>query len=113
MVKRGEIWWADLPEPIASGPGYRRPVLIVQSDFLNNSKINTVIVVALTTNLTLAMAPGNVRLPSRATRLNKASVVNTSQMLTLDKSLLIEKIVMLHESYLDEVIEGIRLILAI
>jgi mRNA interferase MazF len=81
-MRRGEIWWAGLPEPEGAGPGYRRPVLIVQADEFTNSRINTVVVAILTYNLALAQAPGNVLVRSRYSGLSKNSVVNVSQLLT-------------------------------
>jgi mRNA interferase MazF len=84
VVQRGEIWWANLPEPTGSEPGFRRPVLVVQSDEFNQSRIATVIAVVLTSNLKLAQAPGNVLLPSKATHLSKDSVANISQVITVD-----------------------------
>ena len=84
-MKRGEIWWADLPDPVASEPGYRRPLLIIQVDEFNRSAINTVVAVVLTSNLNLAGAPGNLLLKSTQTGLPKDSVVNVSQVLTVDK----------------------------
>ena len=87
-MQRGEIWWAELKAPIASEPGYRRPVLLIQSDAFNRSRIQTVIAVALSTNLRLAAAPGNVLLPAAETGLPKDSVANSSQIITVDKSLL-------------------------
>ena len=84
-MKRGEVWWADLSEPTASEPGFRRPVLILQSDEFNRSRINTVIVAVITSNLNLAAAPGNVTLPKRSANLGRESVVNVSQIVTLDK----------------------------
>ena len=87
-MQRGEVWWTSLPDPIGSAPGYRRPVLIVQADTFNRSRINTVIAVVLTSNLRLAVAPGNVRLSARDTALPKDSVANVSQVITVDKSLL-------------------------
>jgi mRNA interferase MazF len=87
-IQRGEIWWADLPEPRRSEPGYRRPVLVVQADSFNLSRIQTAIVAVITTNVALADAPGNVLLPARSTGLPRDSVVNVSQLLTLDRSFL-------------------------
>jgi mRNA interferase MazF len=89
-IQRGEIWWADLPEPRRSEPGFRRPVLVIQADAFNRSRIQTVIVAVITGNLDLAEAPGNVLLPSRSSGLPRDSVVNVSQVLTLDRSYLIE-----------------------
>ena len=111
MVNRGEIWWVELPEPAASEPGYRRPVLIVQSDAFNKSRIRTVIAVALTSNLRLAEAPGNVRLASRKTGLAKDSVANVSQIITLDKDFLVEKSGNLDPESMGQVEDGIRLAL--
>ena len=110
-MNRGEIWWADLPGPKASEPGYSRPVLIVQSDAFNRSRIQTVVAVALTSNLRLADAPGNVKLPSRRTGLPKDSVANVSQLITLDKAFLRDKSGKLDEASISRVEEGIKLLL--
>ncbi len=83
-MQRGEIWWASLREPFGSEPGFRRPVLIVQDDAFNRSRIQTVIVIAITTNLELAKAPGNVLLPKKVTSLPRESVANVSQLITID-----------------------------
>jgi len=112
-MKRGEVWWADLPEPTASEPGFRRPVLILQSDDFNRSHINTVVVAAITSNTKLAAAPGNVRLPKRSTKLGRESVVNVSQIVTLDKSFLSERVDRLQAPKFREVEEGVRLVLAL
>jgi mRNA interferase MazF len=90
VISRGEIWWADLPSPTGSAPGFRRPVLVVQGDALNQSRIGTVICVPLTSNLRWGDAPGNVVLASKATGLPKDSVANVSQILTVDRELLTE-----------------------
>ena len=111
VIKRGEIWWADLPEPLGSEPGYRRPVLIVQSDKFNRSKIATVIAVIITSNIRLAQAPGNVLLPESETGLPKASVANVSQTLTVDKRFLTEKVGEISTRLLNEVEDGLRLVL--
>ena len=92
VIAQGEVWWADLPKPTGSGPGFRRPVVVVQGDALNRSRIATVVCVPLTTNLTWADAPGNVLLASDLTGLPKDSVANVSQLVTLDKSLLTERV---------------------
>jgi mRNA interferase MazF len=89
QILRGEVWWADLPEPRGSEPGYRRPVLVVQADSFNRSRIHTVIIAVLTTNIELAEAPGNVLLPAGSSGLSRDSVVNVSQILTLDRGFLI------------------------
>ena len=108
---RGEVWWASLPEPMGSEPGYRRPVLIVQDDVFNQSRIKTIIVVIITSNLQLAEAPGNVLLPCAATGLPKDSVANVSQVFTIDKSFLIARVGMLPEQLQVEVDEGLRAVL--
>ena len=112
-MQRGEIWWATLRPPRGSEPGYRRPVLVVQGDEFNASKINTVVVITLTSNITLQAAPGNVMLSKRSTRLPKASVANVSQIMTLDKAFLSERIAKLNESVMAEVDDGLRLVLSI
>ncbi len=89
-LQRGEIWWADLPEPRCSEPGFRRPVLVVQADAFNRSRIQTVIVAVITSNLEIAAAPGNVLLPARSSGLPRDSVVNVSQLLTVDHNFLTE-----------------------
>jgi mRNA interferase MazF len=90
-LQRGDVWWADLPEPRRSEPGFRRPVLVVQADSFNRSLIQTVIVAVITSNLELADAPGNVIVPARSSGLPRDSVVNVSQVLTLDRSFLTER----------------------
>jgi len=112
-MQRGEIWWASLPEPEGSGPGYRRPVLIIQANEFNRSKINTVIAAVITSNLALASAPGNVHLGSRSSGLPKESVVNISQLITIDKRFLTERIRSIDPHKMKEVEAGIRLVLAI
>ena len=107
-IQRGEIWWADLPEPRRSEPGYRRPVLVVQANPFNRSRIQTVIVATITSNLELAGAPGNVLLPAHSTRLPRDSVVNVSQILTLDRGFLTESAGMLPPRLQRSVDEGLR-----
>ncbi len=108
---RGEIWWASLPEPTGSEPGYRRPVLIVQDNAFNQSLIQTVIVVVITSNLDLAQAPGNVLLPRKATGLPRDSVVNVSQVVTIDKAFLSERVGSLSDDIQEAVDQGLRLVL--
>jgi mRNA interferase MazF len=110
-IQRGEIWWADLPEPRRSEPGYRRPVLVVQADSFNLSRIQTAIVAAITTNLALAEAPGNVLLPARSAGLDRDSVVNVSQLLTLDRSFLTKHVGRLTPRLQRFVDEGLRTVL--
>lgn len=112
-MRRGEIWWATLRPPTGSEPGYKRPVLIVQNDDFNASKISTVIVIALTSNMALHAAPGNVLLSKRSTRLPKASVANVSQVLTLDKSFLTERVSKIDPSVMREIDDGLRLVLSL
>jgi mRNA interferase MazF len=113
MVARGEIWWADLPSAQGSGPGFRRPVLVLQSNRFNESKIATVIVAVLTSNLELAKAPGNILLHSKESKLSKDSVVNMSQLMTIDKVFLTEKVCKLTDKFLTDVGLGLRLVLGI
>ena len=110
-MRRGEIWWASLPEPTGSGPGHRRPVVIAQADSFNQSRIQTVIVAVITSNLRLADAPGNVLLRARESRLKRDSVVNVSQLLTLDRSLLTARVGRLPPTQLQQFADGLRLIL--
>lgn len=113
VIKRGQIWWADLPEPVGSNPGYRRPVLVVQDNEFNDSAIKTVIVVAITGNARISKAKGNVMLSSQQSDLPRDSVINVSQLLTLDKSLLFELVSTLSESKLSQVDSGLRLVLSL
>ena len=107
-LRRGEIWWAGLDEPRGSGPGDRRPVLIVQSDAFNRSRLATTIVVVLTGNLRLVDAPGNVALPSRLTGLPRDSVANVSALYTIDQTVLTERVGRLSPGLLNQVEEGLR-----
>ena len=111
VIQRGEIWWADLPEPIGSEPGYHRPVVVIQSDDFNRSRIATIVVVAVTSNLNLAQMPGNVLLPKKATGLSKDSVANVSQIFTVDRVYLMEKIGDLPNYLLEQVEDGLRLVM--
>lgn len=114
MIRKGEIYWVDLGEPRGSEPGYRRPAVIVQCNPFNNSRIATVIVVVLTSNLALAKAPGNVLLPKSVTSLAKDSVANISQILTLDRTDLDESPVgMLPKAYLADLDDGLALVLGL
>ena len=113
MVGRGQLWWAELPDPVASEPGFKRPVLIVQADTFNKSRINTVIVVAITSNLRLADAPGNVTLSKSKSGLAKESVANVSQIITVDKEFLHQQIGKLDKLTMQEVEDGVRLVLGI
>lgn len=110
-MQRGEIWWAALPKPAGSEPGYRRPVLVVQSDAFTRSSIKTVICAAMTSNVNLAAAPGNIRIAARSSGLPKPSVVNVSQVATIDRSFLEEHIKTLDARTMDRVDDGLRLAL--
>lgn len=110
-IRRGEIWWADLAEPRRSEPGYRRPVLVIQADSFNLSRIQTVVVAAITSNVELADAPGNVLLLARSAGLARDSVVNVSQLLTLDRSFLTEYAGTLPSALQRSVDEGLKTIL--
>ncbi len=109
-IAQGDVWWADLPEARGSGPAFRRPVVVVQGDALNRSRIATVVCVALTSNLKWATAPGNVLLSSSVTGLPKESVANVSQLVTLDRSDLTERTGKLSQSKLELVISGIDVV---
>ena len=111
VIAQGEIWWADLSAPIGSGPGYRRPVLVIQGNLLNQSRINTTICIPLTSNLRWADAPGNVRLTPALTGLPRDSVANVSQIVAVDKELLIERIGKIPSSQLGLVLAGIDIVL--
>jgi mRNA interferase MazF len=112
-VRRGEIWWADLDEPRGSEPGYRRPVLIVQDDGFNRSRISTVLAIVVTSNLRLVDAPGNVLIPAKAAGLPKDSVANISQIVTLDREFLDERVGRLPARYMAAVDAGLKLVLAL
>lgn len=112
-MKRGEIWWADLPKSTGSGPGLRRPVLVVQANPYNDSRIATVIVAVITSNLALAAAPGNVRIGKSESGLPKASVINVSQLLTIDKTVLTARVKALPASVMQAVDSGLKLALAL
>ncbi|MFM9980979.1 MAG: type II toxin-antitoxin system PemK/MazF family toxin [Burkholderiales bacterium] len=112
-MRRGEIWWASLPEPTGSGPGFRRPLLIVSANSFNDSGISTIVAAVVTSNLRLADAPGNVRLPVKGTGLAKVSVANVSQIITVDKTFLKERIGRLNPRLLAEVDAGLRIVLSV
>lgn len=113
VMRRGEIWWASLPAPRGSEPGYRRPIVVVQSDRFNESRIGTVIVAILTSNLRLAAAPGNVRLDGYETGLPRDSVLNLSQVLTVDKSFLTERVGILSVRNMAAMDAGLKLVMGL
>ena len=112
-MKRGEIWWASLPTPTGAGPGFRRPVVVIQSNPFNQSRIATVIVAVITSNIALADAPGNIRIGKTESGLSKPSVVNVSQLFTLDRELLTQRVRALPAEVVRDVNEGLRLVLGL
>ena len=113
VIQRGEIWWADLAEPRGSEPGFRQPLLIVQAEAFNRSRIATTIGVALTSNIALVDAPGNVLLPKRASGLPKDSIANVSQVVTVDRDVLTERTGKLSTELMAAVDVGLRLVLSL
>lgn len=113
MIRRGDIWWVNIPAPRGSEPGYRRPVVIVQTDPFNQSTIATVVAVAFTSNLERAAAPGNVLCGKQDTGLSVDSVANVSQLATLDKRWLTRRVSRLPAHLLQEVEAGLRLVLGL
>lgn len=111
VILQGEVWWADLPAPAGSGPGFRTPVVVVQGDAINRSRISTVVCVPLTSNLKWALAPGNVHLRARHTGLPKDSVANVSLIVSIDKDLLGERVGKLSSSNLQLILAGIDTVL--
>jgi len=111
VISQGEIWWADLPAPAGSGPGFRRPVVVVQGDALNRSRVAMVVCVPLTSNLKWALAPGNVRLSARTTGLPKESVANVSQIIAIDKEFLKARVGKLPLLKLELLLSGIDIVL--
>ena len=110
-VSQGEVWWVELPAPAGSGPGFRRPVVVVQGNSLNRSRMATVVCVPLTSNLAWARAPGNAELPSETTRLPKDSVANCSQIVTVDRTLLTERVSRLPPKIVAQIMSGIDVVL--
>jgi mRNA interferase MazF len=110
-MQRGEIWWASLPEPVGSGPGYSRPVLLIQANSFTRSRIRTVLVAVMTKNTALAQAPGNVFVPAQISGLPLDSVVNVSQIITIDKGLLTEYVGSLPAPLMAQVDAGLRLVM--
>ncbi|MBU2601105.1 MAG: type II toxin-antitoxin system PemK/MazF family toxin [Actinobacteria bacterium] len=111
VILQGEVWWADLADPAGSEPGFRRPVVVIQGDSFNRSRLASVVCVALTSNLRWAEAPGNVLLTARATGLPKDSVVNVSQIVTLDRESLVERVGSLPRRKLELVLFGVDVVL--
>jgi len=111
VVAQGDVLWASLPDPTGSGPGFRRPAVVIQGNRFNASRLATVVVVPLTSNLRWADAPGNVLLPAQRTGLPKDSVANVTQIVTVDRSILSDRVGRLADSELDLVLAGIDLVL--
>jgi len=111
VISQGDVWWADLPAPAGSGPGFRRPVVVVQGEALNRSRLATVVCVPLTSNLRWGLAPGNVRLSASITGLPKDSVANVSQIVSVDKDFLTERTGRLSASKVALILAGIDVVL--
>jgi mRNA interferase MazF len=111
VVAQCEVWWADLAEPIGSAPGYRQPVVVIQSDPLNRSQLATVVCVVLTSNLRWSIAPGNVLLHARQTGLDRDSVANVSQIVTIDKRQLTERRGKVPKRQMEAIFSGIGLVM--
>ncbi|HVA87177.1 MAG TPA: type II toxin-antitoxin system PemK/MazF family toxin [Candidatus Saccharimonadales bacterium] len=111
VISQGEIWWADIRAPNGSGPGFRRPVIVVQGDAFNRSALATVVCVPMTSNLRWADAPGNVQLTGRSTGLARDSVANVSQVVSLDRTLLAERVGKLSRPKVDLLLAGLDVVL--
>jgi mRNA interferase MazF len=111
VIAQGEVWWANLPDPEGSGPGFRHPVIVVQGDAFNRSRIATVVCVPITSNLRWADAPGNVLLPAASSGLPRDSVANVSQIVTIDRALLTERVGKLSPRQLESILTGIDIVL--
>lgn len=112
VISQGEVWWADLGQPVGSAPGFRRPVVIVQNDSFNRSRIATCVVVPLTSNTRWAEAPGNVALAAADTGLPRDSVANVSQIFTVDRSQLTEPVCRLSDAKLELILYGIDILVS-
>lgn len=113
VIERGQIWWADLPEPRGSSPGYEHPIVIIQSDDFNKTNINTVIGAVITSNLVLAEMPGNVLIKKNQSEIPKDSVVNVTQIVTIDNSELLEYVGKISERKMEQIERGLRLVLSL
>lgn len=111
VVAQDDVGWADLPAPTGSGPGFQRPVVVVQSDAFNRSTIATIVCIPLTSNVRWADAPGNSLLSARATGLPKDSVANVSQVLAIDRDLLAERAGRVSRNQLETILKGIGTLL--
>ena len=113
VAQRGQIWWADLREPRGSGPGYRRPIIVIQANSFNRTNLSTVIVAIVTSNMDLGDMPGNVRLTTGTTGLDNDSVVNITQLLTVDRADLVEYVGSVSDRKMDQIDRGLRLVLSL
>jgi mRNA interferase MazF len=113
VIERGEVWWADLGMPRGSSPGFRRPIVIIQSDDFNQTRLNTTLGVVITTNLRLAEMPGNIMLRKSVVNLPKDSVINVTQVVTIDKHNLLERIGRLSDELIEQIEDGLRLVLSL
>jgi mRNA interferase MazF len=113
VIKRGEVWWAELGAARGSGPGFRRPIVIIQSDDFNQTRLNTTLGVVITTNLRLAEMPGNIMLRKSVVNLPKDSVINVTQVVTVDKHDLLERMGRLSEEMIEQIENGLRLVLSL
>ncbi len=113
VVERGELWWADLGEPTGAEPGYRRPVIIVQSDAFNRSRIDTTVALIITSNLQLLDAPGNVLIRAKESGLPKDSVANVTQLATVDRAMLTERVGRMPRRLMARIDDGFRLVLSL
>lgn len=113
VIERGGIWWADLGEPRGSSPGFEHPIVIIQSDDFNKSNINTLIAALVTSNLARAEMPGNVLLSKRVSGLEKESVINITQLFTVDKTDLLEYVGTISERKMEQIDKGLRLVLSL
>lgn len=111
VIAQGEVWWADLADPVGSEPVFRRPVVVVQGDAFNASSLRTVVCIVLTSNLRWADAPGNVVLTARGTGLARPSVANVSQLVALDRAALTERVGRVSASSLELILAGIDVML--
>ena len=111
VVTQGDVFWSDLPEPVGSEPGFKRPVVVVQCDLFNESRIETVVCIPLTDSMRLANMPGNISLPSRTTGLPRDSVANVSQIVAVDRSRLIERVGHLSHREVELLFRGLDIVL--
>ena len=111
VIAQCEVWWADLADPIGSSPGYRRPIVVIQSDPLNRSQLATVVCVVLTSNLRWSIAPGNVLLSAKQTGLDRDCVANVSQLVTIDKRQLTDRVGKIPKRQMEAIFSGIDLIM--